>query len=194
MVFATNNLLVLDVEATCWSGPHPAGMDSEVIQVGAVAIDRDCTVYFQGSIFVRPVNSTVSGFCTDLTGITADDLKDARSFAEAMTILKPWKNYPWASWGNYDRSILLRQCERDGVDFPLNPQRHVNIKTIYALGRRLRAEMGVEEALEHAGLVFDGTPHRALDDAWNALRLLGSVMRWPELPKKLPVGRELSAS
>jgi inhibitor of KinA sporulation pathway (predicted exonuclease) len=46
---------------------------------------------------------------------------------------------------------------------------------LFALGRGLTDEVGMDEALRLAGLPLEGTRHRGVDDAWNiAARLLSA--------------------
>jgi inhibitor of KinA sporulation pathway (predicted exonuclease) len=66
-----DHILVIDIEATCWDGPTPAGEVSDVIEIGVcpVAVGTLTRLEKRG-ILIRPERSTVSPFCTQLTTLT----------------------------------------------------------------------------------------------------------------------------
>jgi inhibitor of KinA sporulation pathway (predicted exonuclease) len=79
-----DRILVVDLESTCWDGPPPAGQVSEIIEVGICTVDVPSLQRAERrSILIKPVKSEVSEFCTRLTTLTAEHLKDAGSLAEA---------------------------------------------------------------------------------------------------------------
>lgn len=61
-------LLVVDVEATCWQGPRPPDQESEIIEIGLCLVDVATLARVERrSILVRPERSVVTPFCTELT-------------------------------------------------------------------------------------------------------------------------------
>jgi len=70
-----DQILILDVEATCWEGTPPDGQEAEIIEVGVcplvVATGERLT---RQSILVRPTRSTVSAYCTALTTLTHEQV------------------------------------------------------------------------------------------------------------------------
>src|SRR5690606_36827435 len=83
MANRTHSLLVIDLEATCWQGDPPPGMQSEVIEVGIAELDtRALEITRAEAIFVRPQHSEVSPFCTRLTSIAPEHVADAPTFPE----------------------------------------------------------------------------------------------------------------
>jgi len=112
-------LNVVDVEATCWSGKQPPDQVSEIIEIGLTVVDvHERVRVAKHQIMVRPQRSTVSGFCTELTGLTQEQVDGGVTFAEACDQLRR-EHYAdsraWASWGDYDRKQFLRQCDATGV-------------------------------------------------------------------------------
>jgi inhibitor of KinA sporulation pathway (predicted exonuclease) len=111
-------LNVVDVEATCWAGAPPNGLDgarlggagqiSEIIEIGLVVVDLDAGQRLsKHKILVRPQRSTVSEFCTELTGLTQAEVDSGVSYAEACQILAERHDSarrPWASWGRLKAS------------------------------------------------------------------------------------------
>jgi|SRR6185312_9286144 len=115
-------LNVVDVEATCWEGDAPAGMPSEIIEIGLAVVDlRAGTRVGRYRILVRPVRSAVSAFCTELTGLTQAEVDTGIGFGEACRLLAAEHQAgirPWASWGDYDRKKFVRQCQAAGTAYP----------------------------------------------------------------------------
>ena len=68
-------VLVIDLEATCFSGRPPEGQRSEIIEIGnAVLYTEDLRIEAGPEILVRPTVSAVSAFCTELTSLTQEDV------------------------------------------------------------------------------------------------------------------------
>ncbi|GAV45297.1 3'-5' exonuclease [Streptomyces acidiscabies] len=182
-------LNVIDLEATCWDGQPPPGSVSEVIEVGLTVVDVVArTRVSRHRILVRPVRSRVSAFCTELTGLTQDEVARGVSFAEACRVLV--EEYgggerPWASWGEYDRRQFARQSQADGVAYPFGyptERTHTNAKAVFAEAYGLRRKPGMAQALQIAGLPLEGRHHRGEDDAWNIAALVLDLVgrgAWP---------------
>lgn len=131
-----DRVLVIDVESTCWDGYPPPGETSEIIEVGICTLElatlqRDD----RRSILVRPQKSNVSEFCTRLTSISADMLRDGVTLAEAIQILRDEydsESRLWASWGDYDRGQFQRNCRDYDIGYPFGPT-HLNVKNLFAV-------------------------------------------------------------
>lgn len=173
-------LNVVDVESTCWEGPPPPGQVSEIIEIGLCVIDTVTLERRERHRFlVRPQHSTVSAFCTGLTGLTAQDVADGMTFQEACETLQRQhraSSRSWASWGDYDRRQFEHQCRVQRIPYPFS-SRHVNVKTTFAHAFDLNKKPGMHEALAHAGLPLEGRHHRGEDDAWNIAALVVLLMR-----------------
>lgn len=176
-----DQLLVIDVEATCWEGLPPEGQLSEIIQIGICAIDlANCQRMEKTGMFVRPVRSTISPFCTELTGIDEAtlDAGGAVPLAEACRTLKAqYRSLErvWASWGDYDRRQFERECGEKGIAYPFG-RTHLNVKSLFSLARGLNKEVGMAEALDLLGRPIEGRHHRADDDAWNIAGVLCELL------------------
>jgi inhibitor of KinA sporulation pathway (predicted exonuclease) len=174
-----DQILVIDLESTCWEGPPPAGQVNEIIEIGLVVIDvATLTRGEKRSILIKPVKSQVSEFCTRLTTLTADHLKDAGTLADAARIVKKEfasQDRLWASWGDYDRRQFERVCKEFNVGYPFGTG-HLNVKTLFAIAHGLDREIGLDMAYERLGLTMEGTHHRGDDDAWNIAQLLCGLL------------------
>ncbi|MFD4640726.1 exonuclease domain-containing protein [Lentzea sp. NPDC058436] len=180
MLVSLDEVLVVDVESTCWEGSPPPGEVSEIIEIGICPLDVASGKRGERrSVLVRPSRSSVSPFCTSLTTLTASQVSDGVSFAEACALLR--KEFRsdrrvWASYGDYDRKMFERQCADFGVRYPFGP-RHLNVKTLFALTHALPREVGMAEAVKLTGRKIDGTHHRGHDDAFNIAGLLAGLLR-----------------
>lgn len=174
-----STLLVVDLEATCWRKAPPAGEISEIIEIGVAPLNlKTLTVGDKTSILVRPTESSVSAYCTELTTLTQEQVDGGVSFREACKRLR--MNHGsggrvWASFGDYDRSMFAEQCERRSVPSPFGPS-HVDIRTMLALSRG-RSPVGMKAACELVGHQVVGTHHRGHDDAWNTAHMLAALLR-----------------
>jgi inhibitor of KinA sporulation pathway (predicted exonuclease) len=63
-----DRILIIDVEATCWDGANPPGMENDIIEVGVCLLNvQTGELSNSKGILVKPERSTVSSFCTELT-------------------------------------------------------------------------------------------------------------------------------
>ena len=174
-----DQILVIDVESTCWQDTPPVGQESEIIEIGVCTVDVASGKRLEReSILVKPERSKVSEFCTQLTTLTQEQVDKGISFAAACAILK--KKYfsqqrVWASYGDYDRRQFERQCYSGKISYPFG-SRHINIKTLFAIIHALPYEVGMAEALELLNLPLEGTHHRGEDDAWNITNILSELL------------------
>jgi inhibitor of KinA sporulation pathway (predicted exonuclease) len=173
------HILVIDLEATCWDGPPPAGQTSEIIEIGVCPLELSTSRRLgKRSILIKPTRSKVSDFCTRLTTLTADQLAGGITFTAACEILRreyQSRERVWASVGDYDRTMFQKQCEATGVPYPFGP-RHLNVKTLFAISRGLPHEIGMSEALDLMGVPLEGTHHRGGDDAWSIAGILAELL------------------
>lgn len=171
-------LCVVDLEATCWEDRAAvANPRNEIIEVGAVMADLSDGLpeLSRFRAFVRPtLNPSLSDFCKGLTKIRQEDVDSAAPFPRVCAELEAWASgfggAVFASWGRYDKSQLLMDCELHSCRYPFAPD-HLNLKDWVAgvLGCKPR---GLRKMLEHqamSGLAFEGEQHRALTDAAAAL-------------------------
>lgn len=164
-------ILVVDLESTCWDGEPPPGQSSEIIEIieiGLCPVDlKTLTRLEKRSILVKPLQSEISDFCTELTTLTPNMFSEAGSLADAIRVLKKEyasKDRLWASWGDYDRRQFERVCKAQNVGYPFGPS-HMNVKSLFAAAVGTGHEMGLDGAYEHLGLTMEGTHHRGDDDA-----------------------------
>jgi inhibitor of KinA sporulation pathway (predicted exonuclease) len=172
--------LIVDVEATCSNDGVVPRHEMEIIEIGAVMQNaKTFEVESEFQSFVRPVrHPQLTVFCTELTGITESQLIDAPRFEVALQALQSWMgkftNLLFCSWGDYDRSQFLQDCDYHRLPYPFPPE-HLNIKAEFSRTLNLKKKLGITEALRKLGLQFEGSHHRGLDDARNMSRVVRRV-------------------
>lgn len=174
-----DEVVIVDVESTCWQGNPPEGQTSDIIEIGVCLLNvRSGERSKKAGLLVRPQRSTVSDFCTELTTLTQAQVERGLCFADACQKLRReyrTKDRVWASYGDYDRKQFERQCQETGVSYPFGTG-HINVKTLFALTQPLHKELGMAGALEHLNLPLEGTHHRGIDDAWNIALILWQIL------------------
>ena len=174
-----DQIIVVDLEATCWEGGPPPGQEQEIIEIGVCALDiATGSRMGKRSILVRPEYSAVSRFCTQLTTLTQAQVEQGVTLAEAVETLRDTyrpAERTWASFGDFDRILLQRECEQRGVSYPFG-RTHLNVKNLFAISLNLPNEVGLDRAIAMCGLELEGTHHRGDDDAWNIAAVLATVL------------------
>lgn len=176
-------ITVVDLEATCWnSSESQAGQPAEIIEIGMVLLNTETgEVVNPVSMKVKPQLSTVSQFCTDLTGLTQKDVEKAPSLQKVCEYLRKQYNshrYVWASYGEWDRYMMDRAVETTGVKSPFSGV-HTNVQAVFGwtLPPTQKNDLSLQRAVEAAGLTWVGRAHSGVDDAHNAANLLWTVLR-----------------
>ena len=167
-----DKLVIVDLEATC-DNPRPSWL-GEIIEVGVCLLDlKTLEVTNPKSILVKPLSTPITPFCTQLTTLTPEIVNQGGTLLDAMSILHheyKMSERIWASWGDYDRKQLVRECGSKGFVFPGEFSPHLNLKRIFAVEYGFQEE-GMDSALNRFGLKLEGTHHRGCDDAVNIARL-----------------------
>ena len=172
--------IVYDLEATCWRSRKPRKV--EIIEIGAVKMNERLEVVDDFCQFVRPkLHPEISPFCTKLTSIVQDDIEDAPLFNEAIEVFEDWVGFDRTrsmlmSWGEFDRRQFMNDARLHNMELPWLKywaclQRH------YSRWKGSKNQIGLKNALEMEGLSFDGTQHRAIEDARNMGRLFAKVAK-----------------
>jgi inhibitor of KinA sporulation pathway (predicted exonuclease) len=175
-------VLIIDVEATCWEPPEfqPHNEISEIIEIGIAVVDLDSMEMIENdSIIVRPQRSKLSKFCTKLTTLTPEIVNQGVTLHAACELLK--KNYlsdkrVFASWGDYDRKQFSQNCQDYNIKYPFGP-RHMNLRNMFTVLHGLEKEPEVPAAVTMVGGKFDGTAHRGIDDARNIATIFSNTLK-----------------
>lgn len=176
--------VVIDFEATCDKerNPHP----QEIIEFPSVIVSSvtgQLEACFQ--TYVRPTcNQLLSDFCKDLTGIQQIQVDRGVTLSEALLRHDKWlekkgiknANFAVVTWSNWDCRVMLEsECRFKKIRKPPYFNRWINLKVPFCevFGG---AKCNLKEAVQMAGLSWQGRPHCGLDDAKNTARLLAVMM------------------
>nr|GMD19159.1 3'-5' exoribonuclease 1-like [Ipomoea batatas]GME05727.1 3'-5' exoribonuclease 1-like [Ipomoea batatas] len=177
--------VVIDFEATCdkEKNPHP----QEIIEFPSVIVSSmtgQLEACFQ--TYVRPTcNHLLSDFCKDLTGIQQIQVDRGVTLSEALLRHDKWlekkgiknSNFAVVTWSNWDCRVMLEsECRYKKIRKPPYFNRWINLKVPFnEIFGGVRCNL--KEAVQLAGLAWQGRAHCGLDDAKNTARLLALFMR-----------------
>lgn len=170
-------LAVVDLELTC-DDKRPFELEEhEIIEIGICLCDlsdEGMDIISLKQIFVRPIiNSKLTQFCIDLTGIHQRTVDQAKPLAEVIPELEEWlsenKVFAWCSWGN-DKKMFITECQTKHLENPMEKFQHVDLKRIFT--QQFGWRVGMTRALSLRGIAAEGKLHSAVDDARNVAKLI----------------------
>ncbi|PNH10779.1 ERI1 exoribonuclease 2, partial [Tetrabaena socialis] len=184
--------LVLDLEATCTKRRDLFPV--EIIEVSAVLMDAH-TLVRQGEFqsYVRPTeHPTLDPFCTELTGISQDQVDTAPLLGSVLPRLAEWLRGLGAlqegegageaasllpvTWTDWDLKVCLEtECEWRKLPRPPYLRRWCNLKRVYT--GRYRRTNSLQKCVEALGLTWQGRAHSGLDDSRNTAALAARMVR-----------------
>ena len=219
--------VVIDFEATCGNGlagseveiiefaaimvetknltpyrvKHPAGCYNIESAFSSCQLES-CSEFVQ---FVRPaMHPILSAFCKDLTSISQQQTDWSPHFPSVLHNFDTWlsmacarSEVTFASWGEFDKKQLVRECLARGTPYPFENE-HFNVKNWAAerLGLKKGSKSGLAFVIEKLGLKFLGCQHRGIDDCRNILRVMQELkapeLQTPELQTELQAAELLS--
>lgn len=174
---------ILDFEANCVA----AGVlkPQEIIEVPVVVYDCASRRVVEGLEFHSYCKPTVpiTAFCAQLTGITADTVKDAPDFRTVYKQLLKWyhtngwskDNFVWVTCGNWDLGTALpNQASHSGIKVNSMFREWTNVKDVFKALVGHRAG-GMPEMLSSLNLTLQGRHHSGIDDARNIARCVKAL-------------------
>ncbi|MFC4305505.1 exonuclease domain-containing protein [Cohnella boryungensis] len=170
-------IIVYDLEMTV---RRKKGQIAEIIEIGAAKVglaDGEPQILETFQAFVKPVivpQLTVD--TTEFTGIKQEDVNEAGALPEVVRSFIEWigpEEYFLCAWGPDDQRQLVQECRQQQIstDWIIN---HNNLQKMLSKVYKLEKhqQMGLKPALEMLEIPFNGTHHRAMDDAINTARIL----------------------
>lgn len=175
----SSEIIVCDIEATCCEDNSFPREEMEIIEIGLVMFDLKCNriVDRYESLVIPVINPILNKFCTDLTGISQEELESkGKSYKEVMEEVSNWigdtSNFVWGSWGYFDRNILEIECKRKSTSNPFGEMTHYNLSDEFRKKINSKRKLGLTRALNRLEISYEGQKHRALSDAVNTCKLL----------------------
>jgi ERI1 exoribonuclease 2 len=176
--------VVIDFEATCDKENNP--QPQEIIEFPSVLVNS-ATGQLEASFqtYVRPAyHQSLTDFCKELTGIQQIQVDRGVPLSEALLMHDKWledkgikhKNFAVVTWSNWDCRVMLEsECRFKRIRKPPYFNRWINLKVpfqeVYGGVR-----CNLKDAVQLAGLTWEGRAHCGLDDARNTARLLALLM------------------
>ena len=166
------DFFVADFEFTQYTSRagRPRGYFSEIIEIGAVKIDRE-TNEITGHIqnFVKPhfyPNHAKEGMAFSM--ITDSDMKDAIDFGAMLekieSLYTPGETY-FVCWGGADYSVINKGCERHGVPNPVLYEDFIDLAKAYKLWYGDANTTSLSDAADEQNIDIEGLWHTAYSDA-----------------------------
>ncbi|XP_051982078.1 ERI1 exoribonuclease 2 [Xyrauchen texanus] len=187
-------LIIIDFESTCWREKNNCGQ--EIIEFPAVLLNvSNGQVESEFHSYVQPQEHPVlSEFCTELTGITQDQVELAPPLHICLSRFIRWlhslqqekgvvfesdskgpapSGQPCAfvTWSDWDLGVcLLYECKRKQIGVPEALKSWIDLRATYRLFYN-RKPKGLRGALMDLGIQFTGREHSGLVDARNTAML-----------------------
>ncbi|KAJ3334200.1 hypothetical protein HDU76_006572 [Blyttiomyces sp. JEL0837] len=209
-------IMALDLESTCdenHSNPTDIKVprdQGEIIEMSFAVVNvATKQIVLQTQIFVKPENTPLTPFCTNLTGITAAHLETAGSLQSAITAIDTFiqtnftsqsKTFGFMTHGEWDlRYQLNRESREKGIH--LAPHYNVFFDAVAEVNRYLvlinqksQSPKASLIGLCHAmGLQHEGRLHSGIDDANTVARIcvavLDGVEKWVASGEKVKAGK-----
>jgi ERI1 exoribonuclease 3 len=178
-------LCVLDFEATCWANEKKS--TQEIIEFPSVlyelASNNKVRWIGEFSKYVRPVLEPVlSDFCTELTGITQEQVDLAEPIEVVYEQHFQWlrKNVPTdkmnqvyiVTCGAWDlKTMLPIEIKNKKLPYYDVYKKFINVKSEFEYKYKIKAS-GMPNMLNKLNLTLDGRHHSGFDDTKNISKIL----------------------
>ena len=181
--------VVLDFEATCDRGKAP--LPQEIIEYPSVLLSAETfEVLDEFRSFVRPLhNPLLTLFCLELTGITQDQVDQARLFPAVLADNLAWlrgnnlrlspqdsgADFAFILCGDWDLLTMFpaqcKACQPPVDHIPHAFRQWINIKKHFAAWRGAAKASGMAGMLRKLGIELTGRHHCGIDDCRNIAKI-----------------------
>lgn len=176
------NILVVNLQTTKWENNKvPEGQEREIIEIGAHLLNvSSLRIHSPLQLFVRPKTSVISEYCTDHCGIDSELIEEEGvDFEDACSTIErkyKSKNLVWATYGDFDKILFEKQCEKNNIRYPFNT-RHLNVKILIPIICNLKEEVGLKRGVKISNIEQYGVLNSALDNSNNIAQILSELLR-----------------
>lgn len=176
------NIIVLDLE---WDSAYSVKNQkfiNQIIQIGAVKLDRQCNIVDTFSVTVKSaLSKKLTRRFVELTGITSDQMRKGVPLTSAVELYNKWagKDTLTMTWSTSDLYTIIENCK-----YLLTPATRFHIEK-YAdlqsyvqnemrnIGFELKSQISLSNAAEQLGISAEGLElHNAKDDCLLSVALL----------------------
>jgi ERI1 exoribonuclease 3 len=182
-------LLILDFEATCNQG-KPAPKPQEIIEFPTLLYNIDTReIEEEFHFYIKPdVNPNLSSFCSELTGITQDQVDNGISLVDVLSQHESWLfekeflprirkdgsscSFKYLTCGDWDLKMCLpRQLDYHQLQMPNYFKSYINIKEDFRQLYERRNRLGMKGMLNVLDMEIVGRHHSGIDDCRNLARI-----------------------
>lgn len=171
--------IVVDLEFSSLNDPNiKKTLKNETIEIGAVRLDGNYEYVDSFSTFVRPEHTFVNNRIHSLTGISWSQLENAPLFQEALGQFNEWigkDRFRIYQWSENDKLQIVNECQYKNIPDRLCNRHWSDVQRLYVRIFHSVRIPTLEQALKEVCITFDGTPHRACDDALNTAYILQTM-------------------
>lgn len=181
-----NEFLVFDLETTSGKDEEGNQTNNDIIQIGAVLLDRSLNQRATFNYLVKPRES-ISQYITDLTGITNKDVENEPDFNTVANeferyffqFANNYKTIRLCAWGNYFDIPILRKLYREYKRFYPFSGSAFDIKTLamfwMSMSGHRTDKLSVEHVADVMGIKPVGNYHNAMVDAQTEADILRRI-------------------
>ena len=185
--------IIMDLE---WNGSYSkkiGGYFNEIIEIGAVKLDKNLSFVDSFSLMIKPrISPKLSTVVRNLTNIRNEELNSGCECSSAISRFKKWirkKDSVILTWGNSDLLVLLQNCKyffgADKIPF-LDKFVDLQQYTQKHLGMEGGNHLGLSKASEILKVEDENIKlHRALDDSMLSAAVLKKIFSTEELLEHL---------
>jgi inhibitor of KinA sporulation pathway (predicted exonuclease) len=181
-------ICVLDFEATCWPDARNDSI-REIIEFPSilyhVSWKNKITYIAEFAEFVKPViNPILSKFCTELTGITQDQVNSARTFSDVYHDHCKWLN----NLIPFDKKVIFITVGKWDLQtmLPIEAQRYkIKLNHRYRVWKDLKDEFrrfygktagGMMNMLSKLNIKHTGKHHSGISDCKNTAEIVKTMI------------------
>lgn len=152
---------------------------SDIIQIGAVKCDDNYSWIGQFNEYVKQ-SRRLGEIVKDITGIKEEQINSAQNFRQTIERFAKWigmsEDIKFITWGKQDRTILLRQLNREDVQKAVYNRfassEWINIQSIVTRELTiLKNDLQLQDAVHYLQMQFTGEEHDALCDAFMTYKI-----------------------
>mgnify|MGYP002560724959 CR=1 FL=1 len=158
----------------------------EIIQIGAVRMDKDYNIRDEISLLIKPVIYTrMHPYVTKITGITSETLKDKPTFPQAYKHFREFMGDDrlLCTWGTSDIKALYRNMVYHKVAEPPIRIEYIDVQNMATKYLKFSqgGNIGLKNAVEALNLPIDEQFHDACFDAMYTAKVFKAIN--PEKPE-----------
>ena len=155
---------------------------NEIIQIGAVKLDKYFRVIATLKIYIKPtVYRIMNPAVTEITGISMEELKRGMSYKEAIDMMKAFTDYESiiCSWAKDDPIELLRNAKYHNIGDMSWLNRYVDVQQYCTRVLSEKSALGLKNAMKKLNVTYtEERLHDALNDCYYTIEVVKRVFNY----------------